>query len=108
MKKILSTPASLMMLVLSVVLLSPLAQARDDDSECMSQSLITLGNSGVHGRATLTGQYEEAITAQKKALARNPDFWLAHLQLTALYSELGWEKEARAEAAVSLVSSRQV
>src|SRR5207249_166065 len=53
MKNILSTPASLLMLVLSVGLLSPLAQARDDDSECRSQALITLANSGVHGRATL-------------------------------------------------------
>src|SRR5207249_1430320 len=52
MKNILSTPASLLMLVLSVGLLSPLAQARDDDSECRSQALITLGDSGVHGRAT--------------------------------------------------------
>ena len=53
MKNILSTPASLLMLVLSVGLLSPLAQARDDDSECRSQALVTLANSGVHGRATL-------------------------------------------------------
>ena len=41
------------MLVLSVGLLSPLAEARDDDSECRSQALTTLANSGVHGRATL-------------------------------------------------------
>ena len=53
MKNILSTPASLLMLVLSVGLLSPLAEARDDDSECRSQALVTLANSGVHGRATL-------------------------------------------------------
>ena len=53
MKNILSTPATLLMLVLSVGLLSPLAEARDDDSECRSQALTTLANSGVHGRATL-------------------------------------------------------
>ena len=45
------------------------------------------------------GQYEEAEDAYKKALALNPDFWPAHSGLTILYSELGREKEARAEAA---------
>ena len=35
----------------------------------------------------------------KKALTRNPDFLPAHAILAAIYSELGREEEARAEAA---------
>jgi adenylate cyclase len=48
----------------------------------------------------LAGRYEEAIAAQKRAIARNPDtpVQLAHLELTVIYSELGREEEARAEA----------
>jgi len=47
----------------------------------------------------LTGRYEEAIATLQRALAHNPNFLLAHLQLAAAYSELGREEEARAEAA---------
>jgi adenylate cyclase len=43
-------------------------------------------------------QYEEAITALRKALTFN-DYWNAHLQLAATYSELGREREAQAEVA---------
>jgi adenylate cyclase len=46
-----------------------------------------------------TGRYEEAIAAYKKALTRNPDLLPAHLGLATIYSELGREEEARAEAA---------
>jgi class 3 adenylate cyclase len=46
-----------------------------------------------------TGRYEEAIAAFKRALTRNPDLLPAHLNLAAIYSELGREEEARAEAA---------
>jgi adenylate cyclase len=47
----------------------------------------------------LAGQHEEAIETLKRALNRNPDFWIAHVYLAASYSELGREEEARAEAA---------
>ncbi len=51
------------------------------------------------GRAyRLAGRYEEAVTAYKKALARNPDFLGNHLGLAATYSEFGRETEAQAEA----------
>lgn len=43
------------------------------------------------------GQPEKAIIAQKAALARNPTFLPARLQLAGVYSELGQEKEAEAE-----------
>jgi adenylate cyclase len=45
------------------------------------------------------GRYEEAMAAYQRALARNPDFLTAHLGLAVIYSELGREKEARAEVA---------
>jgi adenylate cyclase len=46
-----------------------------------------------------TGRYEEAMAAYKRALTRNPDLLLAHVCLAVIYSELGREEEARAEAA---------
>ncbi|MGD9046027.1 MAG: adenylate/guanylate cyclase domain-containing protein [Desulfobacterales bacterium] len=47
----------------------------------------------------LTGQYEEAIEALKKAIERTPDSLYPHVRMTAVYSDLGREQEARAEAA---------
>jgi adenylate cyclase len=47
----------------------------------------------------LTGQYEEAVEALQKTLARNPNILWAHLHLAATYSEMGREEEAQAEAA---------
>ena len=47
----------------------------------------------------LTGRHEEAIAAQKRALARYPDLPHAHAELAIIYSELGQEEEAQAEAA---------
>ena len=47
----------------------------------------------------LTGRTEEAIAAHRDALIRNPNLLLAHLGLAGIYSELGREEEARAEAA---------
>jgi adenylate cyclase len=44
------------------------------------------------------GRYEEAITAYKKALQKNPDDIFTHIGLAATYVKLGQEKEARAEA----------
>jgi adenylate cyclase len=46
----------------------------------------------------LTGRYEEAIATYKKVLAVAPHYPLAHIGLTVVYSELGREEEARAEA----------
>jgi tetratricopeptide (TPR) repeat protein len=47
----------------------------------------------------LTGRYEEAIATLKKARTRDPDFLFTHVDLAGIYSELGREEEARAEAA---------
>jgi adenylate cyclase len=52
---------------------------------------------GTHYR--LMGRNEEAIAAFKRALTRNPDFLPVHINLAVVYSELGREEEARAEAA---------
>jgi adenylate cyclase len=46
----------------------------------------------------MTGRFEEAVSAFKKALQRAPDHPLAHIGLGATYSLMGREKEARAEA----------
>ncbi len=46
-----------------------------------------------------TGQIEAALAAYKRAVNLNPDFLATHLHLADLYSELGREAEARAEAA---------
>jgi adenylate cyclase len=47
----------------------------------------------------LMGRTEEAIAAHRDSLIRNPNLLLAHLGLAGIYSELGREEEARAEAA---------
>jgi tetratricopeptide (TPR) repeat protein len=46
-----------------------------------------------------TDQYEEAIAAFQRALALNPEYLTAHLNLAVVYSELGREEEARAAVA---------
>jgi len=46
-----------------------------------------------------TGRYEEAIKLHKKVLRRSPNNLLAHLGLAGIYSILGREQDARAEAA---------
>ena len=45
------------------------------------------------------GQYEEAITALKKSLTRNPDSMGCNLFLAVIYGELGWKEEAQAQVA---------
>ena len=50
----------------------------------------------------LTGRFEEAIEAQRNALARNPDFLPSHAELAVNYGELGREKEQRAAVAECL------
>jgi tetratricopeptide (TPR) repeat protein len=47
----------------------------------------------------LTGRTEEAIAALKKSLNGSPADLDAHLLLAAVYSEVGRDAEARAEAA---------
>ena len=47
----------------------------------------------------MTGRFEETVSANKKAIQIAPDNILAHIELTATYSLMGREKEARAEAA---------
>jgi adenylate cyclase len=48
---------------------------------------------------SLTGKLEEAIAPLKQFLSRYPNILGAHLTLAAVYSELGKDAEARAEAA---------
>ena len=47
----------------------------------------------------LLGRTEEAITIQKRALARSPDFLVSHVALAVMYSESERAQEARTEAA---------
>lgn len=47
----------------------------------------------------LLGRHEEAIEALTRIRDRIPDYFPAHVYLAASYSELGWEEEARSEAA---------
>jgi TolB-like protein/Flp pilus assembly protein TadD len=47
----------------------------------------------------MTSKFEEAVSALRKAIQRAPDNIIAHYNLTATYSMMGREKEARAEAA---------
>jgi len=58
-----------------------------------------LGNLNLGNALMFTGRYEEAISAYKKAIQRAPNFIWGHMMLTATYSLMGREKEARAEAA---------
>jgi TolB-like protein/class 3 adenylate cyclase/Tfp pilus assembly protein PilF len=43
------------------------------------------------------GRYEDAITAQKGALSRNPNLWVSHICLAARYSMAGRDEAARAQ-----------
>ena len=52
-------------------------------------------------------RYEEAITAEKRTLRLNPDFWYSHVTLVSSYMEVGREAEARAEAAELLRKNPQ-
>lgn len=55
----------------------------------------------------LARRYEEAISVLQSATLRNPNFFPTHFHLSITYSELGWEEEARAEAAEILRISPQ-
>jgi adenylate cyclase len=50
------------------------------------------------GAFRVSGKYEEAIKACKRALGQNPDILFVHIILTACYSMLGSDKEARKAA----------
>jgi len=52
-----------------------------------------------YGHALLyVGRIEEAVSAYKKTLQREPNHFFAHLRLAATYTMMGLEKEAQAEA----------
>lgn len=55
----------------------------------------------------LVGRFDEAITTLKRLVTRNPDHLTAHVLLATLYSDLGRDEEARAEAAEILRLSPQ-
>jgi tetratricopeptide (TPR) repeat protein len=58
-----------------------------------------LSNHQLGNALMYTGRYEEAVSAYKKVIQRTPNYIYAHLMLAATYSEMGLEKEARAEVA---------
>jgi adenylate cyclase len=57
---------------------------------------LALGGYMILGQAYyLTGRYEDAITAMKKGIARNPEYVGYHLMLAAANAQAGHTKEAR-------------
>jgi adenylate cyclase len=58
---------------------------------------MLLGHRGLAYR--MTGRYEKAIEAAKRATRSEPTYLFAHFNLIASYIALGLEKEARADAA---------
>ena len=46
----------------------------------------------------ITGRLEDAVTSFKKAIERAPNYFWAHANLSAVYSMMGRDKEAQAEA----------
>jgi len=61
---------------------------------CPAYEYADLGNA-----LRMTGRFEEAVSAYKKAIEREPNFFPAYRDLAATYSMMGLDKEARAEAA---------
>jgi adenylate cyclase len=60
---------------------------------------LEAGDYWILGRAYfMTGQFDEAIVALKKAVQMNPNFLPTHIFLAACYSSLGRDAEAAAEA----------
>lgn len=55
----------------------------------------------------MTGKFEEAVAAYRKAIQRAPDNILAHISLAATYNMMGREKEASAEAAEVIRTNRK-
>jgi len=56
-----------------------------------------LGSVGI--AYALVGRFEDALVLLRRFSSRYPNVLAAHLNLAAVYSELGKEAEARAEAA---------
>lgn len=59
-----------------------------------------LGTAGISYR--LLGRYEDAIAADHKRLARNPDNIFSDFRLAAIYEKLGRHNQARAHIATAL------
>ena len=79
---------------------------RPEEAILLFQKAIRLNPFGVaatyvnFGHALrMTGRFEEAVSAYKKAIQIAPDRVDSHSNLAAVYSMMGLEKEARAEAA---------
>jgi adenylate cyclase len=86
--------------------LSLLYAGRSEEALFMFQKAIRLnpyGSAACYSSLGLayriTGRFEDALSAYKKALLRSSGFVIPHLGLAATYIALGREKEARAEAA---------
>jgi tetratricopeptide (TPR) repeat protein len=47
-------------------------------------------------------RYDEAASAYRRVISRNPDFFYAHLFLAAVYAQQGRIEEAKSEAAEAL------
>ena len=84
---------------------SLLYAGRSEEALSMAQKAIRLNPYGsalnyyVLGDAYwITGRFEEAVSAYKKALLRGPDNIFPHIGLTVTYIAMGREKEARIEA----------
>ena len=54
---------------------------------------------GVASAYALAGRLEEAVALEQRLLKQFPNFLGSHLNLAAIYSELGKDPEARAETA---------
>ncbi len=78
-------PNDAIQLLQKAIRLNPFGQPR---------SYIYLGHA-----LRMTGRFEEAVSAYKKAIEREPNSVLAHVGLTTTYSMMGLEREARSEAA---------
>lgn len=65
----------------------------------MERKLAAIFSADVKGYSRLMGDNEEAIPILKRVITRSPDHLPAYADLAVLYSELGREEGARAEAA---------
>jgi adenylate cyclase len=78
---------------------------REDALEAAAQALRLKSNfaddhlAGVGTAYAMAGRYEEAQASLQRYLSRYPNMLPAHFMLAVVYSELGQEAEARAEAA---------
>ncbi len=82
-----------------------LMACRPEEAIPMFQKAIRLNPNAAAGTFVYLGhafrnasRFEEAVSAYKKGIQRAPDFIVAHIGLGTVYSLMGREKEARAEA----------